>query len=72
MAKYTVTAEPNAEVESILNVVDTEEDGRRRVPEMMQAAMVKHGARLACVELQQIGEDGEWAALGRFYPQGYK
>lgn len=72
MAKYPGNAEPNAEVESVLNFVDTEEDGRRRVPEMMQAAMAKHGARLTCVELQQIGEDGEWAALGRFYPQEYK
>ena len=45
--------------------------GDGRVHEMMQLAKDKHGEILKWIELQELGEDGEWSAVGRFYPESF-
>ena len=69
VAKHQGPSESDAVTDTVLDYVDTQEEGRSRAAEMMRAAKAKHGQYLMWIDLQEIGEDGEWAAIGRFYPE---
>jgi|ETN02SMinimDraft_2_1059926.scaffolds.fasta_scaffold95757_1 hypothetical protein len=51
---------------------DSLAEGHRRVQDMIRTAGGKYGKQLVYIELQDLGRNGWWDAVGRFYPESFE
>ena len=61
---------PDAAKESLLDdTIESLPQGDSETREMARIARSRYGERLMYVELQELGEDGTWSAMSRYYPE---
>ena len=62
VARHRSSTNPDAAEESL-------PEGSSEAREMARIARSRYGERLMYVELQELGEDGTWSAMSRYYPE---
>ena len=70
VALHRSLTNPDAAEESLLDdTIESLPESRSEAREMMRIARSRYGERLMYVELQELGEDGTWSAMSRYYPE---
>ena len=70
VALHRSLTNPDAAEESLLDdTIESLPEGSSEAREMARIARSRYGERLMYVELQELGEDGTWSAMSRYYPE---